>query len=1099
VSSPLDNLSDLQRRAVTHVGGPLVLKGAAGTGKTAVLRARLQWLAEQGVAPERVLMLAPSRAAAEQMRVQLEDCLVHGYEELAVLTATEFCVRLLRAEALEAGLDPFFVIATRADRVALLLERVDELTLAHHDFRGRPAALMASFVARIDALKGELIDSARYAEWVAAQPDQAECKRDQDRDREFAQIYLDHDRLLADRGTPDAGELLVRACTLLGERPVVRARVAERYRNVLVDDFQDASCAVVKLVELLGAEHGQVTVAGDEHRAIELGPAHGSANQNLRDFLAQHADASELTLTQNFRCPPALQTAARAVVDGAEREETRPGPAGSTDGLGLMDGTGLADGLGLADRTGLPTAGIGIDGAAATDSGAVSFWRCANERTQAQSVAADIERLTGRGEVAPERIAVLVGSVGSESQPIAGALEERAIPYQVLGATAFFERAEVRDVLAWMRLLIDPRDASAVVRALARPPIELRHVDLARVIQIARRRKLDMVSALAAATESPQIPPEARERIHGFLRLHRDAAAALDTARPDLFVHRLIERIGLRRQQLFAAHTDVVERLVNLARLGELAADFARRAPQSTARELAGYLAAISEVELVEDETIADPRPRAVQVMSMHAARGREFDHVYVLGLQSASMPGASRHDERAGQEIPAELRPTARPGEARDGHSGHSERDERVAQMRGLLYVAMTRARQRLVLAYPAASREGALQPVSPFVEDARQALGADWAEREEELFGPAETLHATLRLMREEVLGAVARIGGRLGELRLDTDLDISHGVVRYLELVKLAALLERPEGQNVADALPDINARLLAAATSMQREIYETSPLDDTLLAAEHDDRDRAQALAARDEPSLEPFLPRRGEGLVLSASDIETYRACPLRYKFARVFRIPSEPTLNQRFGIVVHQVLERFHTSGGSAPEDLVDLLEAGWRRGGFGDSDQEIQLHEKARLALVSYHRRLREEPAEPVWFERSFAFRMGPHHLRGRVDRIDRLPDGGHELIDYKTGRPRTAAQLAQDIQLSLYAVGAREAWQLDAAQQAYYYVLDDEKVPVPRGPADAEWIRDTVMEVAEGILGQEFEPTPSHAACSMCDYRIVCPAAEK
>jgi DNA helicase-2/ATP-dependent DNA helicase PcrA len=352
---------------------------------------------------------------------------------------------------------------------------------------------------------------------------------------------------------------------------------------------------------------------------------------------------------------------------------------------------------------------------------------------------------------------------------------------------------------------------------------------------------------------------------------------------------------------------------------------------------------------------------------------------------------------------------------------------------------------------------------------------------------------------MMREEVLDGVARIGGRLGELRLDTDLDISHGVVRYLELVKLAALVERPHGQSVAEALPDINARLLAASTSLQREIYATSALDDMLLSAEHDDSGRAHAMAARDEPSLEPFLPKRGEGLVLSASDIETYRTCPLKYKFARVFRIPSEPTLNQRFGILIHQVLERYHARQGHTLAELNGLLEAGWRRGGFADSEEERQLREKARVALTLYHDRLRDEPAEPVWFERSFTFRLGPHHLRGRVDRVDRLPGEGYELIDYKTGRPKSATQLKDDIQLSLYAVGAREAWQLEAAQQAYYYVLDNEKVPVPRGDTDAEWIKETVFEVADGILGQGFEPTPSYAACSMCDYRIVCPAAEK
>jgi DNA helicase-2/ATP-dependent DNA helicase PcrA len=379
---------------------------------------------------------------------------------------------------------------------------------------------------------------------------------------------------------------------------------------------------------------------------------------------------------------------------------------------------------------------------------------------------------------------------------------------------------------------------------------------------------------------------------------------------------------------------------------------------------------------------------------------------------------------------------------------------------------------------------------------------VGGEWEPREEELFGPAETLQSTFRLLRDELLTTVAQVGGRLGELRFDTDLDVSHAVVRYLELLKLAALLERTRsgGQSVEEALPEVNARLLQSATAEQREIFETSALDDYLLDAERDERLRARAVAARTEPSLETFLPRRGDGLLLSATDIETYRTCPLKYKFARVFRIPSEPTMNQRFGILVHQVLERYH-GGGAEPglPGLLGLLEAGWRRGGFGDSEEERQFRAKATQALVRYHDRFREDDAQPVWFERAFEFRMGPHLLRGRVDRVDRLADGGYELIDYKTGRPKTAAQLREDVQLSLYAVGAREAWQLEAAQQAYYYVLDDAKVPVARSDEDRDWITETVFSVAEGIQGQGFEPTPSWAACSMCDYRIACPAAER
>jgi DNA helicase-2/ATP-dependent DNA helicase PcrA len=512
------------------------------------------------------------------------------------------------------------------------------------------------------------------------------------------------------------------------------------------------------------------------------------------------------------------------------------------------------------------------------------------------------------------------------------------------------ERAEVRDVLAWLRLLADPHDAAAVVRVLARPPIELRQADLARVIQLARRRKLDLVSGLAAAGESPSLPLEARERIQRFVELHAAAAAALDAARPDLLL----------------------------------------------------------------------------------------------------------------------------------------------------------------------------------------RTVLGADAEEVGQARRGPTVALKA-LEILRREVLAGVGRIAGRLREPRLDTDLDISHGVVGYLELLKLAALVQRPAGQGIEETIADLNARLLAAATPLQREILQTSTLDETLIGALGDGADEslpspAQGAAApgdrardgststggpagsgaaldrlkmvhREDSSLGPFLPRKGIGVALSASDIATYISCPLRYKFARVLRIPTEQTIQQRFGITVHQVLERYHAEGGQTLEQMLSLLDAGWRRGGFRESARERRLREKAQIALTRYHARLNREDAQPVWFERQFAFRVGPHHLRGRVDRVDRLPDGTeeYELIDYKTSRPKTALQLKDDVQLSLYALAAREAWQLESSRQAYHYVLDDRKVPVPRGGNDAESVRRTVLDVGEKILAQQFAPTPSQAVCSICDYRIVCPAAEK
>ncbi len=741
--------------------------------------------------------------------------------------------------------------------------------------------------------------------------------------------------------------------------------------------------------------------------------------------------------------------------------------------------------------------GLGAQGAGPTGPAApqppstdqVAFWCAANERAQAQAVAAEIERLLLQDTAV--RVAVLVPQIEREGQAVSVALEERAVPHRLVGGAAFFQRAEVRDLLAWMRLLADPADAPAVVRALARAPIEMRSVDIARVTQIARRRKLDMVAALAAATESPQVPPEARERIRVFLKLYRSSVAQVDTSRPDLYVHRLIERLGLRRQQLFTAQTDVVERLRALARFGELAAAYVARTPQASAREFARSVAAVAEHGLREHEQ-PDLTGAAsqVQIVAIEVAGALEVDHVFVVGLHAGVKTGADPEnvpDELLREQLPA------------DGELC------RLQQLRQQLYVSASRARRRTVLCYPATLGERGI-PTAPhdLLEAARLGVAAEWEDRAEELFGPDETLQATYQLLLGELLEGTMRAGGRLAELRFDTDLDVSHAVVRYLELLKVAALIGRgDDAPSVADALRDINTRIGGAVTAEQREIFSSSPLDDYLLDAERDARRRARVVAARDEPSLARFLPMRGDGVLLSASDIDTYRACPLKYKFARVFRIPQEPTLHQRFGIAVHQVLERYHAgSEESQPlrpgplADLLDLLDQAWRRQGFGDSDEERQLRAKAAASLARYHERATADDAQPIWFERQFTFKLGPHLLRGRVDRVDRAASGEYELIDYKTGRPKSADQLAADVQLSLYTVAAREAWGLGDARGAYWYVLDDVKVAVT---GDEQWIRQVATEVAEGIRAQEFEPTPSAATCSFCDYRLACPVAER
>src|SRR5215218_3966190 len=975
-----------RERAIAHGEGPLLIVGPAGTGKTELLAHRLAHLVGSGARPESVLTIASRQATAARLRERCEALLEGPFEELWVGSWDAIGERLLREHPEEAGLDPFFDVLGRAERLAMLLDRLDRLPLRRHEIRGNPAGLLARLLARIDRLKAERTGPTSLSEAAQARAEGARDEAEREaarRELEFAELYAQHDRILSESGSLDRGDVFLALDCLLVERPDVRRGIAERFGHLMVDEVEEATSAQLAVLESLAADTPSQVFALES--GTEVTAAEGW-------FDRVHPGGERILLEQRFRDPR------------------------------------------------------------------LGFWRCANERAQAQAVARAVEHLGAAG-TPPDQICVLVADPAKRGGAVAAAMEERGIPFHLSGPTALFQRPEVRDAIAWLRVLADPDDSAAAARALTRPPVELRSGDLARLTTIARRRKQDMVAACEAALDSPQFQPEARERIGTFLRLYGAAAAVMEERRADVFVRRLIEQVGLRRQRLFAAQPEVAERLLSLSRLAELATAWARREPHGSTRKFVAYLSAVAEAGAEPEDDEQARSPGAVNGMAAAAVKGLGFDHVFVLGLEEEG------EWERLGWP-------------ARDG----------------------------LVLSRVEHGTGGEAAQPSRFYERALEAGGAEGAEEElheEELFGPAEGLHATYRALREQVLEASWRAGRELSEPRLDTAIDVNRAIARYLELLKLAALAQRPGDEPTAEAIEAVNGLLRQVATPEQQAELDASSLDAYLLDTERERGRRLDLVAAREEPSLAAFLPKRGDGMLsLSASDLSLYLTCPLKYKFARVFGIPQEPTINQRFGILFHNVLERFHKEPPEDPEDglrvLNRLFESGWRRTGFRSTDDELQFRDRAREALRLYWERERESEGEPVWLEKKFDFKVGDHHVRGRVDRVDRLPDGDYELIDYKTGERKSEEDLDEDLQLALYRLAAREAWGIEASTGSYYYVLDADKVPAPSRPDDAERLERPVLQVGERIVSQDFEPRPSPSVCSWCDYRLICPAAE-
>ncbi|MGD9696405.1 MAG: ATP-dependent helicase [Thermoleophilia bacterium] len=985
----LAELTPEQRAAVTHPAGPAMVLAGAGAGKTRVLCHRLAWLVEGGASPSEILALTFTREAAVELRQRAEDLIGRSHETLRVTTFHAYAQEIERVHGVERGLLPAAGVARTEDRTLMLLRRLDELDLRLHDVRGDTARLVGDLVDRIDACRDQLVSASQYRAWSAAAVGAAgtgSALHRARREAEFARVFELHERWLEEDGREDFGLSIVRALELLRAHPDRLRAVRESARHVLVDEFQDTNHAQAELLYLVAGEAESLMVVGDDDQGIYR--FRGASAKNVADFRRRFAGAAERPLEVNHRSTAQVLAAAEAVV--------RP----------------------IADR-----ADKRIVAAPGATGPAPRFWRAPDPDGQARAVVDEIVRLAGEG-VPLEEQAVLMRAVRLEARPVVDALERAGMPHQVRGGIGLFERREVRAAVAWLRAASDPADAQAHLRIAA---------DAGSLIPWTAAA--DAIAA-AAASRRPVAAPlaeVAREAgATGLVEALERAGRAAAASPPADALHAIVDLSGLRAAAVAAGGAEGAARIAGLSALERLAQEITRSEPALDARGLAVRLTGLAEIGFRGDS--AGPRERiGVQVMTVHQAKGLEFDAVFVIGMTRASFPGS----DRGRVDLPDALLPEALP-RGRDAH---------VAETRRLAYVAMTRARRRLVLSMPAENGAGVTQAPSPFFEEARAAVGAEV----EEVGEPTER-------------ALLAAIGDRR----------------TAFEEASIAAAAAAAAGAGDAD-------ERLAAVERAARD----------LVAA------RAAALAPPAPPAPVAAPPRPAHpGLRLSPSSIEMYRECPLRYRFAMVDRVPVPPTPAQAIGVAAHAALEAHYRPGGTGGdgEELVRRFAAALRREGVAETAEGRQALARGRDALPAYHDRLVKSRTRPLAVEREFTLTVGRHVVHGRVDRVDAHPAGGQQIVDYKTGRPPAGSgrDAGDDLVLRLYMMGAREAWGIEPRGATLVHILDDATRGVHPEAADDAAARAEVAAVADGIASGRFAPRPSWA-CRSCDFQLLCPAQDR
>jgi DNA helicase-2/ATP-dependent DNA helicase PcrA len=637
----LAELDEDQRQAVSHGEGPLLVVAGAGSGKTRVLTYRIAWLLASGHArPHEVLAVTFTNKAAREMVERVERLLVGPLSGGFVGTFHRFALQLLRNHPREAGLPARFAIADEDDQRRTLDGVLKRLAVPTAQLSPRTAR------SRISAAKNALLGPRETAE--AARSAQ---------ERLLAEVYAAYQEELRTGGAVDFDDMLLLAVRLLEREEAIRRGLGGRFRWLLVDEFQDTNRVQARLLVLLGGARPNLTVVGDEDQSIYRW--RGAELDNILRFEDSYPGARVVTLGRNYRSAEPILAAAAGVI--AHNTSRRPKRLTSEAGAG----------------------------------GPVIVYQAADETDEARFVAAEIERRRGALELG--EVAVLF-RINAQSRPFEAELVRRALPYVVVGGTRFWERAEIKDALAYLRLVAAPDDALAFRRAVNVPA---RGIGAATIEHLERAAEAWQVSLPEAARRLPeQLTARARLALERFTALVDELRELAGRAPAGEVVERLLEQSGLAAQYAGDDEEDR-DRRANLDQLIAAAAEATDRG-----LDLAGF---VDEVALLTD---ADARTsaQAVRLSTLHAAKGLEFDTVFLVGLEEGLLP----------------LR--------REG----AEEAEDEEEERRLAYVGMTRAKRQLFLTAARVRRlHGQLMPGRPsrfllevpreVVEERTAAFGRD------------------------------------------------------------------------------------------------------------------------------------------------------------------------------------------------------------------------------------------------------------------------------------------------------------------------------------------------------------------------------------
>ena len=982
-------LTTSQKQAVQYNRGPLLIIAGAGTGKTTVIVEKIKYLIKKKLAkPEDILALTFTEKAANEMEVRVDKAVPYGYFQMNISTFHSFCDQILRNDIIHIGLSPSFKLCTQAESIIFLRQNLFLFDLEYFRPLGNPTKFLSGLLLHFSRLRDENITPIQYIDWVKINNQKSKLKKEDDvienkKNLELAKAYKKYQDLKLKENIFDFADLIYYTNILFTKRPNVLKKYRQQYKYTLIDEFQDTNIAQYELIKLLCPvkKNPKLTVIGDDNQSIYK--FRGAAISNILHFMNDYKKAKNIVLTENFRSN-------QQILDSAYRLIKHNDPDTLEAKLKIPKE--------LKSNISGPT------------TPAINFKLAKRVEEEADYVLSNIQKL--KKNYRYRDFAILVRA-NNHGDVFAAALSRAGIPIQFLGSGVLFKQPEVKDLIAYLLLLRDLNDSTSAYRVLTMEIFNLDKKDLSGLISFSRHIGRTLFEAIEIylsfffkTLETDDYLPykknvflmkkTSRDTLYQIYQLIMYGISNQKKYTAGQILYYFLEQSGLL-QKLMKHTTEREERTaINISKFFNVINTYEAEHEDASIYSVADYLTMCLELsDSPTIEAIDNTEYDAVNILTIHSAKGLEFPVVFLVNLTEQRFPTRTRKEQiPIPDELIKEVLPTG---------------DYHLQEERRLFYVGMTRAKDYCIMTasqyYASAKRQ---QKISPFVWE---SVG------------------------KEQIQPILDKLSEEKKQLSL------------FDSIKKLGTDFKKQEPVKLSKLTPELT---------------------------------------------------------VFSYTQLETYKICPLRYKYQYILKVPIPVNAAATFGQTIHTALQKFYQlyrDSDNVDEDkLLSIYNSVWSPYGFTSRIFENKMKQSGEKMLREFYKNHHSNKINILDLERKFKIKLETNlYLVGKLDRVDKKHKNQIEIIDYKTGKVPTEPELKKDLQMGIYALAAQNPGIYNRALTditlSFYFLQESKVFTLHKTATELQKVEEDIKKTAADINSSSLQPKVG-VWCEFCPFKINCEA---